>query len=168
MENCPLLIVGVLWNLVISVPAEDAILKRSLPHNWSRLSHVRRSPAAGVSVTCHGVTLHIGTGDFRDYGGGRRDCWWVVGVRITVPCFHRDFCYFSSSVLNDSFPLFHFFFVKVFGFSCWTCFIGCSIPRKVYFLDSPCVQDTLSRTQVEDRAEGTPWWILLNLIHIMR
>jgi hypothetical protein len=26
----------------------------------------------------------------------------------------------------------------------------CSIPREVYFLVLPCVQDTLSRTQVED------------------
>lgn len=106
-------------------------LKKTLPHDWRRFSHIRHRPAASVSVTCHGVTLHIGIGELTDCGCGRRDCWWVVGV------IH-------------------------------TCLIRFRIPREVCFLVSPSVQDNLSRTQVEDSAEGTPWWLLLNRFHIMR
>jgi hypothetical protein len=158
------------WCLVISVAPEDAILKKSLPHDW-RFSYIRHRPETGVSVTCHGITLHTGIGAFTDCGCGRRDCWWVVGRKITVSYFHQDLCfYFSSTVLNDSFPLFHFLFVKAYVFACWTFLVGCRIPREVYFLVSPCVQDTLSRTQVEDSAEVTPWWLLLNRFrfHLMR
>ena len=160
----PLLMVGVVWGLVISVPPEDAILKKTVPHDW-RFSHRRHRPAAGVPVACHGITLHIGIGEFTHCGYDRRDCCWVGGVRFAVSCFHQDL-YFSSTVLNDS--LFHFLFVKVYGvFSCWICRIAGSIPREVYFLVLPCAQDTLIRTQLEESAEGSPWWLLLDQFHIM-
>ena len=43
----------------------------------------------------------------------------ILDVRIPVSCFHQDlYFYFPSTVLNDSFPLFHFLFLKVYVFPC--------------------------------------------------
>jgi hypothetical protein len=43
----------------------------------------------------------------------------ILDVRIPVSCFHQDlYFYFPSTVLNDSFPLFHFLFIKVYVFPC--------------------------------------------------
>lgn len=155
-----------LWDLVISVASEDDILKKTLPHDWRRFWHIRHRPAAGVSVTCHGVTLHIGIGELQ-----------VVDVEkgLLVGSGHEN-----HSLLFPPGSLFLFFFhsherlirtvisfVEVYVFPCWTTLIGCSLSRDFNFLASPCVQDTISRTQVEDSAEGAPWWLLLNQSHIM-
>lgn len=119
-----------------------------------------------VSVTCHGVTLHIGIGELQ-----------IVDVEkgLLVGSGHEN-----HSLLSLPGSLFLFFFhttewlirtvtsfVEVYVFPCWTSLIGCSISRDFNFLVSPSVQDTISRTQLEDSAEGAPWWLLLNQSHIM-